>query len=495
MNLNGGTLTTGGNNATTTFSGTLGRAAEPRASTKTGTGASAWPSPAPTTSPGAVTIDAGALVENGMLATSVNPVTVDNAGILGGTGTLNRPLDVKSGGTVSPGDSGSSLSADPTTIATGILTTGTGGVVHFFPGSTFFVDLASSGPGQPVAGTDYDQLLVNGGAPPNVNFSGTVTLAGTSGTNPIGSRFTIIDNDTDSDSAQSLLNTTPEGGFVTVGTSVYNITYHGDDGNNAVLTLPGRFDFNATNAPTNPAITDTADGYRQVIPSNIKTTAATGPAFGWATAPLAFDRGASAAARHHPTHLQRAAPRRPLRHCQHLHGRPGQPRCLPGHPHHRRCQRHPRQHPGDPNGVVQPGLLTPSAGQFRSATFLLDTASTTTPKTLVLGLKDMGGTDPNFVLDALDIRPAAMGTSSVSQIRFTRDPGTEATSPLNNGTFPTPLDANGLTQDVYTGTGRRQQPGHRPGQHRHPHAQLHPRRRRLSTLRRRTPVPCMPTSR
>ena len=78
--------------------------------------------------------------------------------------------------------------------------------------------------------------------------------------------------------------------------------------------------------------------------------------------------------------------------------------------------------------------------------------------TINLTLMDEGGADPNFVLNALDVRPDNSGNSSVGQIQLQR--GAEATAPLKQRplparaptpAFPTTLDANGLTQDVYTG--------------------------------------------
>src|SRR5262249_14330219 len=157
------------------------------------------------------------------------------------------------------------------------------GTVNFATGSSFFVDLTSTVGAQPVPGTQFDQLKLTG----TITFNGTVTLAGTSGSIPIGSKFTIVDNDTNVDPVTGLLSNTPAGGFVPVGGNIFNITYRGDDGNNVALPLPGRFDFGTTTSPV-----DTAEGYGQVTNTTLKPTLGVGPAFGWqSNTVLAVDRG------------------------------------------------------------------------------------------------------------------------------------------------------------------------------------------------------------
>ena len=56
-----------------------------------------------------------------------------------------------------------------------------------------------------------------------------------------------------------------------------------------------------------------------------------------------------------------------------------------------------------------------------------------------MSLKDLGGGDPATVILAMDIRPV----ETVGQLTITR------TSPRDR----TPLEADGLTVDTYTGTG------------------------------------------
>src|SRR5262249_37540126 len=118
------------------------------------------------------------------------------------------------------------------------------------PASTHIYQLAPGSGGMlPVAGTDYDQLVVNG--PGNLT-NATLNLSAGSGI-LLGSKFTIIDNDTNADAVVGTYNGLPEGSF----TSGLNISYVGDDGNNVILSSPGRFDFNTDTSPT-----DTVNGFR-----------------------------------------------------------------------------------------------------------------------------------------------------------------------------------------------------------------------------------------
>ena len=225
----------------------------------------------------------GTLLLDGTLNVAGPGLVVSTAGTLGGTGTLNAILSANSGGTVSP--------ADPTTPATGILTVN--GKVTFNAGSTYFVNLNPGTPGnEPVAGSNYDQLKVTGSG--NTIAVDGAALAGTSGAIPIGSEFTIILNAVNGAGSGGLVTGNPnpnfsgifEGGFITVGGVTYNITYAGNNHNDVVLSLPGRFDFGTATSPV-----DTIDGYTGVNNGTIKTTPGVGPAFGWTSAPLALDRG------------------------------------------------------------------------------------------------------------------------------------------------------------------------------------------------------------
>src|SRR5690606_234387 len=63
---------------------------------------------------GNVAVAAGKLTVSGSIAASANPVTVNAAGILGGTGTIART--VNAAGTIAPGTGIGTLSADAAAI-------------------------------------------------------------------------------------------------------------------------------------------------------------------------------------------------------------------------------------------------------------------------------------------------------------------------------------------------------------------------------------------
>ena len=88
----------------------------------------------------------------GSLASSV----VLNGGTLSGTGTVVAITQGATAGTVHPGDNGLGTP--------GVLNSASG--VTLGTGTTFFVDLAHTSAGAPMAGADYDQLNVTG----NVNL-------------------------------------------------------------------------------------------------------------------------------------------------------------------------------------------------------------------------------------------------------------------------------------------------------------------------------------
>jgi fibronectin-binding autotransporter adhesin len=111
---------------------------------------------------GPVTVNAGTrLLVDGTLATDpTNAVTVN--GTLGGTGTINRPVAVNSGGTLAPGDSPGVLTVTKAVTLTG--------------GSTFLVELNGPTPGN--GPNNHDQLNLTGGG--SISLGGA-TLAGTIG--------------------------------------------------------------------------------------------------------------------------------------------------------------------------------------------------------------------------------------------------------------------------------------------------------------------------
>ncbi|MDB5581055.1 MAG: putative outer rane autotransporter, partial [Bradyrhizobium sp.] len=92
------TLTTGSDNTSTTYSGST---AGTGGVTKTGTGNFIYTGTSAYT--GATTVDGGTLTINGSIASS-SGVTVNNGGILGGTGTVSSTT-INSGGALAPGNS------------------------------------------------------------------------------------------------------------------------------------------------------------------------------------------------------------------------------------------------------------------------------------------------------------------------------------------------------------------------------------------------------
>ena len=89
--------------------------------------------------------------------------------------------------------------------------------------------------------------------------------------------------------------------------------------------------------------------------------------------------------------------------------------------------------------VLGSNLVSNAAGQWTSTTF----TTTVTGNTLSLQFLDRGGSDPNFVLNALQIRPAP-----VQAITFAL-----TTTGSNNTNDPgDSTGADGLTVDTYTGT-------------------------------------------
>ncbi|WP_249225265.1 autotransporter outer membrane beta-barrel domain-containing protein [Tardiphaga alba] len=94
-----GTLITGGDNSSTTFSGLLSNGGATLALTKTGTGTMTLTGN--NTYSGATIVNGGTLAVNGAI---VSATTVNNGGTLGGTGTLGNTT-IAAGGTLAPGNS------------------------------------------------------------------------------------------------------------------------------------------------------------------------------------------------------------------------------------------------------------------------------------------------------------------------------------------------------------------------------------------------------
>lgn len=104
-----------------------------------------------------------------------------NGGTLAGRGSVGQLLGPSGGpavGTVSPGDPLAPLPS-------GVLTSGN---ATWGSGTTFAVDLSDPGGGTPQAGTDYDQLVVNG----NINLGGAALAGVVKPGVPFGVSFTVV---------------------------------------------------------------------------------------------------------------------------------------------------------------------------------------------------------------------------------------------------------------------------------------------------------------
>lgn len=151
---------------------------------------------------GATIVEGGTLELLGKLATA-SAVTVRGAGVLSGNNAIGA-LSIESGGKVAP--------SGVSTLNTGALTVGTGGIVEL-----------------DVVGATADKLKVTGAVALN---GGTLTLLATSA--PTFDQYVLIDND-GSDSVTGTFAGLPEGALVTVGGAAAYITYRGGDGNDVAI--------------------------------------------------------------------------------------------------------------------------------------------------------------------------------------------------------------------------------------------------------------------
>jgi hypothetical protein len=158
--------------------------------------------------------------ENGTFA-SGRDTYIQNTGTVTGTGAVNAgtsssiyPLRVQSGATIDPGS----------TSGPGILATKD--LLFENTNSNFDVQLNGL-----TAGTQYDQLQVDGTATLNGNLNVTLQASFAS----VGTTFTILDNVSTNPTTGSF-NGLPEGGLVDYGGNYWSISYEGGDGNDVVLT-------------------------------------------------------------------------------------------------------------------------------------------------------------------------------------------------------------------------------------------------------------------
>jgi hypothetical protein len=137
VNLGAGVLTTGGNNTSTSYTGTF---AGTGGIVKTGTGKF---STGPLANTGTNSVNAGELNVNGAIAGNV---VVNAGGIFSGTNTITGNLTNNAGGSVRPGNS-------PGTIAV---------LGNYIGGGTLVTEVVFNSAGAPVNGTTHDFLNITG---------------------------------------------------------------------------------------------------------------------------------------------------------------------------------------------------------------------------------------------------------------------------------------------------------------------------------------------
>lgn len=169
---------------------------------KQGTGT--WTLSGNSTYTGATTVNAGKLVVNGNISTSVT--TVSGSGTLGGSGTVGA-LVATSGGIVAPGNSPGILNAGDTDLQSG---------------STLAIEINGD-----TVGTGYDQL----------NVTGTVALAGaldlSLGYTPVENTMFFIINNDGTDAVTGTFSGLADNAWFQDGSHWFKIGYSGDAGTNS----------------------------------------------------------------------------------------------------------------------------------------------------------------------------------------------------------------------------------------------------------------------
>jgi len=172
---------------------------------------------------GSTTVSAGTLQVDGALG-ATSGVIVASTGTLGGTGSVfasasSNTLTVQNGGALAPGDSGA-----------GTLTVN--GNLSLASGSTLAVDIGGT-----AAGTQYDQVVVNG----TISVSGATLSVNHSYSAATLDIYQLIANDA-SDAITGTFSSLAEGGTLTVGGDgqALQASYVGGTGNDFTLTVPNQ---------------------------------------------------------------------------------------------------------------------------------------------------------------------------------------------------------------------------------------------------------------
>jgi fibronectin-binding autotransporter adhesin len=209
--LGSGTLTTGGDDSSTTFAGTIsgsGGLIKTGAGTVTLNGENTYA--------GGTTIDQGTLLVNGSITSDT---TVNSGGTLGGHGTIKG--NVTGDGTVAPGTSLGILTIEGDFVPTG--------TVQFEVNANYAT-----------AGTDYDQIVVKApGTTVDLTGAEVTFVSAGGGTVPaVPNLITLIQNDTSNPTTGPFANYA-DGATVSIGLDSdarsFRIFYNGGDGHDVVL--------------------------------------------------------------------------------------------------------------------------------------------------------------------------------------------------------------------------------------------------------------------
>ncbi len=170
---------------------------------------------------GPTNVESGTLFVNGSIA-AASAVNV-TGGILGGTGTINGTATISGVGTLAPGE------------GKGILTIA--GDLTMNAGSTFSLEIAHAGAGDPVAGTDYDRLVVGVGS--DATSTGQVNLSGANLALVLGQGirqndlFFVLNND-GLDAILGTFQGRPDDSVFAVGNQSFMISYDADLATNSL---------------------------------------------------------------------------------------------------------------------------------------------------------------------------------------------------------------------------------------------------------------------
>jgi fibronectin-binding autotransporter adhesin len=247
IDLGSGELTVGGNGNSTTnaapISGAGGRLRKVGLGALTLTGANPYS--------GATTIEGGKLVINSTQLNSA--VTVKSNATLAGNGLIGTLTAQR--GIVAPGTGIGRLSSKS---------------VVFDANSEYRASLNGA---QPVL--QYNQLFVTG----TVNLGGAKLTVALNFASPTNSSFIIIAND-GADAVQGTFAGLPEGQYFYANSTQFQITYHGGDGNDVMLTQTS-----ITMAPHLDSLTELPNGHAQVngtgIPFHLYTIERSGDLQNW----------------------------------------------------------------------------------------------------------------------------------------------------------------------------------------------------------------------